>query len=266
MNRFATVCATICCLLLPAFARGQQSSTSERPVWINGYFSEKPNSYIEVISATGYNEDNALEKAAQIIVDRRSLATGRRSTINIDNGNIRVSGSDELTVKARIIDQYTEWLAPGEYRTSLLVQTAKNPQFQYEPVTITNKYPFSARVFVPGMAQIHKGHTLKGALFITGEVAAVAGIVIFEGLRSSYESKIHRTHNAADIQRYVNKADNMCNVRNGFIAGAAAIYVWNVIDGIVAKGKKHIVVGDVGMAFTPYSDPMSSGLLVNVSF
>ncbi len=266
MKRHAIICAMMCCLLFPSIARGQQSSASERPVWINGYFTEKPNSYIEVISATGYNEDNAREKAAQIIVDRRSLATGRRSKVNIVNGNIRVDGSDELTVKARIIDQFTERLGPGEYRTSLLVQTAKNPEFQYEPVTITNKYKFSPRVFVPGMAQIHKGQTVRGALFITGEVAAVAGIVIFEGLRSSYESKIHRTHNAAEIQKYVNKADNMSNIRNGFIAGAAAIYVWNVIDGIVAKGKKHIVVGDVGMVFAPYSDPMSSGLAVNVTF
>ncbi len=252
-------------LLFPSVAMGQYGSSTERPAWVNGYFTEKNNSYIEVVSAVGYSEDNARDKAAQIIVERRSLATGQRAQISID-GDIRVNGSDALTVKSRIIDQYTERLGAGEYRVSLLVQTAKNPELKYEPVSVTNKYKFSPRVFVPGMMQIHKGQTTRGALFIAGEVAAVGGIIAFEGLRSSYESKIKRTHNANDIQNYINKADNMRNIRNGFIAGAVAIYAWNVIDGIVAKGKKHVVVGSTNMAFVPYVDLTSQGLLVNVTF
>ncbi len=256
----------LCSLLLHTITMGQYGYSTERPSWANGYFVEKPNSYIEVVSATGYSEENARDKAAQTIIERRSLATGRRSKLSISNGNIHVEGSDDLTVKARIIDQYTERLGAGEYRTYLLVQTAKNPQYRYEPVSVSNKYKFSPRVFVPGMAQIHKGQTVRGALFIAGEVAAVGGIIVFEGLRSSYQSKIKRTHSASEIQNYVNKADNMGNIRNGFIAGAVTIYVWNVIDGIVAKGKKHVVVGDAGMAFAPYADQYSKGLYVSVTF
>lgn len=253
-------------LLFPSVAMGQYSSSTERPTWVNGYFTERANSYIEVVSAVGYSEDNARNKAAQIIVERRSLATGQHTQINIKNGNIYVDGNDALTVKSRIVDQYTERLGAGEYRVSLLVQTAKNPAYQYEPVSVTNKYKFSPNVFVPGMAQIHKGQTMRGALFIAGEVAAIGGIVAFEGLRSSYESKIKRTHNSNDIQNYINKADNMRNIRNGFIAGAVAIYTWNVIDGIVAKGKKHIVIGNANIAFIPYADPMSQGMYVSVTF
>lgn len=255
----------LCGVLSMPFMAGQLFA-QERPTWVNGFFIERPNSYVEVVSAVGYSEDNAREKAAQIIVERRSLATGQRAHISIHNGNIQVDGSDALTVKSRIVDQYTERLGAGEYRVSLLVQTAKNPEFQYEPVAVTNKYKFSPRVFVPGMAQIHKGQTTRGALFITGEVAAIGGIVAFEGLRSSYESKIKRTHNANEIQTYINKADNMRNIRNGFIAGAVAIYAWNIIDGIVAKGKKHVVVGNTNFAFAPYADPMSQGMLVSVTF
>lgn len=255
----------LCVVLSLPFMAGQLFA-QECPSWVNGFFTERPNSYVEVVSAVGYSEDNAREKAAQIIVERRSLATGQRANISINNGNIQVDGSDELTVKLRIVDQYTERLGAGQYRVSLLVQTAKNPEYQYEPVAVTDKYKFSPRVFVPGMAQIYKGQTTRGVLFIAGEVVAVGGIVAFEGLRSSYESKINRTHNANAIQSYINKADNMCNIRNGFIAGAVAIYVWNVIDGIVAKGKKHVVVGDANFAFAPYADLMSQGLLVSVTF
>ena len=194
------------------------------------------------------------------------MATGQQSKINIYNGEISVSGNDALTVKSRIIDQYTEYLADGSYRVNLLVQTAKNPEYQLEPVCVTNKYKFSPRVFVPGMAQIHKGQTTRGALFIAGETAAIGGIVAFESLRASYQAKIKRTHNAKEIQYYIRQSDNMANIRNGFIAGAAAIYVWNIIDGIVAKGKKHVVVGKIKMDVAPYATHQSQGVNINATF
>lgn len=255
----------LCGVLSLPFMAGQLFA-QERPSWLNGYFKDLHNSYVEVVSAVGRTEDSAREKAAKIIVERRSGATGLRSNISISNGIIHVDGSDDLTVKFRIIDQYTEQLRPGDYRVSLLVQTAKNPGYQYEPVSVTNNYEFSPRVFVPGMAQIYKGQTSRGVIFIAGEVIAVGGIVAFEGVRSSYESKIKRTHNPNEIQTYVNKADNMRNIRNGFIAGAVAIYAWNVIDGIVAKGNKHVSVGRMNMTFAPYADPMSQGMLVCLTF
>lgn len=253
-------------ILFPSITMGQYSSSAERPSWVDGFFTERSNSYVEVVSAVGYSEDDARNKAVQIIVERRSLATGQRTQISIDNGNIHIDGSDALTVKSRIIDQYTERLGAGEYRVSLLVQTAKNPEYQYEPVSVTNRYKFSPRVFVPGMAQIHKGQTTRGALFIAGEIAAIGGIVAFEGLRSSYDSKISRTHDVNEIQTYINKVENMRNIRNGFIAGGLVIYAWNVIDGIIAKGEKHVVVGNVNVALTPYADPISQGMLVCVRF
>lgn len=256
----------IAAILFPSFAMGQSRRATERPTWVNGYFTECTNSYVEVVSATGSSEDNARVKAAQVIVERRSLATGQKSGINIYNGNISVSGSDELTVKSRIIDQYTEPLTNNQYRVNLLVQTAKNPENQLEPVYVTNKYKFSPRVFVPGMAQLHKGQNVRGALFITGEVAAIGGIIAFESLRASYQAKIKQTHNAKAIQTYIQKSDNMANIRNGFIAGAAAIYVWNIIDGVVAKGKKHVVIGNVEMDVAPYATHQLQGVNVNARF
>ncbi|MDR1056789.1 MAG: hypothetical protein LBL90_13480 [Prevotellaceae bacterium] len=127
-------------------------------------------------------------------------------------------------------------------------------------------YSFSARVFVPGMAQLHKGNTTKGVLFIVGEVAMIGGVVAFEGLRSSYDSKINTTHNATDKQSYIDKVNNMQNLRNGFIAGAAALYVWNVIDGIVGKGKKHVMIGNANVQLLPYAAPDASGIMLAIKF
>ena len=129
-----------------------------------------------------------------------------------------------------------------------------------------NRPPFSARVFVPGMAQLHKGSTFKGISFIALETVAVGGIVAFEGLRSSYKAKINTTHDVQDRQNYIDKTNNMQNLRNGFIAGALAVYAWNVVDGIVAKGKKHMEVGRVTMRFAPFATPEAGGLAMNIQF
>lgn len=257
----------ICCILLPCSAMGQYTYSKKAPEWLkNSYHSDHRNSYIEVVTAIGYSEDNARDLAIKQISQNRSIATGQRVNIKESNGSINVTSEDELTVKARIIDEYCERMGAGQYRVSLLVQTARNPEFQYEPVKITNKYPVTARILVPGMAQLHKGSTGKGITFIVGEVAAIGGIVAFECMRSSYESKITRTHNATIRQDYINKADNMKNIRNGFIAGAALIYVWNIIDGAVAKGKQHIEVGEVAMNLSPFATTESAGLSFCLNF
>lgn len=253
--------------LFPLLTMGQYTSTFERPTWVDGFFEDCTNSYVEVVSGTGNTKEQARKAATQRIIEQRGLATSVQSKIHIENGDITTEGNNELAVKSRIISEYYEELPSGGYKVSLLTQTAKNPYVtMLEPVEYTNKYPFSARVFIPGMAQIHKGSITKGALFIAGEVAAIGGIVICESMKASYKSKINSTHNNSLRNQYIDNADLMENMSYGFIAGAAVIYVWNVIDGIVANGKKHVEVGSVNMTFTPYAYTESAGLAVKINF
>lgn len=132
---------------------------------------------------------------------------------------------------------------------------------------LTGRYPFSARVFVPGMAQLHKGSTGKGLFFIISEAACIGGIVATECMRASYDSKLKSTHDAGKIRNYADKRDNCANMRNGFIAGAAVLYVWNVIDGIAAKGKKKgIALRDAQLRMAPYASPQSGGIALALRF
>ena len=99
------------------------------------------------------------------------------------------------------------------------------------------------------------------------EAACVGGIVATESMRASYESKYDSTHDADKKRSYANKADNCANLRNGFIAGAAAIYLWNVIDGIAARGKrKAFMLGDAQMRVSPYVAPQSGGFALSLNF
>lgn len=252
-------------LLSPFIVMGQQ--IKERPFWaVDGYTMELENSVIMEIHADGNSYNEAYVKATNLIQEEQSRRTGLRSTISKTENSLNVTSSDELTVTSHEKARYDEYLSNGTCRVYLLVQIANHPQIKVEPVSYTDDYPFSAHVFVPGMAQIHKGSTTKGIVFIASEVAAIGGIVAFEGLRASYESKINTTHNAKDRQYYIDSASNMQNVRNGFIAGAAAIYLWNVIDGITAKGKKHIHVGNLSLNLNPYATSDNAGILLSMNF
>lgn len=131
----------------------------------------------------------------------------------------------------------------------------------------TGHYPFSARVFVPGMAQLHKGSKAKGLFFIVGEAACVGGLVIAESLRASYDSKAVSTQNTEQKKTYYDRADNCENIRNGLIAGAAVLYIWNVIDGIAAKGKKRtVMLGDTQLRISPYATPQCGGFALSFNF
>ncbi len=252
--------------LLPCLVWGQCYSTQERPAWVGGFFAESANSYTEVVSAEGPDEATARNKAAEIAISRRSLSTGKRVSVYVEHGAVRVKGNDELTVKSRVIDEYREYCAPGNYRVYLLIQTAKKPAWDFEPVQVTNEYPFSARVFVPGWAQIHRGSIGRGGFFIAGEVALVGGLVAAECLRASYAAQLRTTHDARKRASYAKSASVAQNVRNGLIAGAAAFYVWNVIDGIACKGKKHVVIGTAECRFGPYVTPTAVGVDVALDF
>ncbi len=254
-------------LLLPAVAAwGQYVRGGNRPAWTEGFFQEEQNSYIEVVSAFGYDEESARNKAAEVAISRRNLATGTEMKVRVSGGNITVDGDGSLIVKSRIVDEYIEYMPGQGYRVYLLVQTAKNPTLDFESVNVTDRYPFSMRAFVPGMAQIHKGSTGKGIAFISAEVVMIGGVVAFECMRSYYDGKVSTTHNSDAVKAYIDNARVMSGLRNGFIAGAVAVYVWNVIDGIVAKGERHIMVGEASCRISPYVVPDSGGIMLTLNF
>lgn len=142
-----------------------------------------------------------------------------------------------------------------------------NKQLKNYNASITGRYPFSSRVFIPGWAQIHKGSKSKGIFFILAEAACIGGIVATESMKSSYKSKFSSTNDADKRKSYANKADNCANIRNGCIAGAAVFYIWNVIDGIAARGKrKPFMLGETQMEVSPYVTTQSGGFALSFNF
>ncbi len=248
--------------LTPLFSMGQShTSFGERPSWVDGYFKDVRNSYIEVVSAFDYNVDNAKQKAINNIARNRANAVGAVASFD-DAGNISVGKGQDLIVKARIIDEYIHVTSKG-CTVYLLVQTAKNPTYQYENVSFTSDYSVGGRAFLPGAAQIYKGHKAKGYSIIAAQALSVAGIIFCESERSNYISKMKEQPKFA--KDYKTKADNWETGRNICIGAAAAVYIYNVIDAFVSKGEKKIKVRDNGFAFNPYVEPTSTGFATGIS-
>ena len=235
---------------------------AQDPLWKAGYFQELSNSYLETASGRAKTVEEARNKAASEIIRKRDLATGASATVV--NGQITTSG--ELVVKSRILDEYVEHLSNGDYVVYILTQTAKHPDNPYEPVYVTDEYPFSARAFVPGMEQLHKGQKTKGVLFIAGEVACVGGIIVAESMRASYVNLLGSTHNVKILATYTDNANMWQNVRNICIGAAAAVYIWNIIDASATKGARYVKVGNTEMVFAPYASPNQFGLALNINF
>lgn len=259
------------CLVLGAYSASAQyrpyAADSTRPDWVDGVsFKDGVNSYVEVIYGTGYDASEARQDALDMISLRRGFATGTRVRVGT-SGTISFTGGNELTVKARVLDEYVEHLAPGRWKVTLLVQTAKHPEYPFENVEVTDKYPMSARVFIPGMAQIHKGSTVKGVSFIVGEVALAGGIVLAEAMRSSNVNLMQTTHNSDNLKIYLSRSQTWATTRNICIAGAAALYVWNLVDGIAARGKSRLIIGEyASLDLNPYADTRSAGMSLAFNF
>lgn len=254
-------------LFLSVLWAGTGTYAQERPLWTYGYFEEVSNSYVEMVSGKGYDIESARQKAINVLYQRRDISTGASVSVSLQNeNNLTFSNTNgSLIVKARIIDEWYKF-SNGQYQIFLLVQTAKNPTLTYESVVVSERYPFSARVFVPGMAQIYKGSVAKGSCFIVGETLFAAGIIATECLRSNYTRLFNSTHTTILKQQAAQNANICAITRDVCIGGLVALYVWNVVDGIVAKGQKHVMIGTAQLHVAPWVTESDGGLAVRLDF
>lgn len=252
------ILSIILLLWIPIMAMGQ------KPMWVNGYHKDLVNSYIDVFTAIGTTADDARQKALQRVVDERSRATGRNYSISEQNGNLTINSQGDLEVKCRVVDEYYEQQS-GKTKVSLLVQTARNPVYSFEPVGVTEDYSAGARVIVPGWAQIYKGQTAKGLVMLAGVVGCGIGALVCENTRSDYKNKMKEQPEFA--QTYNTKANNFETARNICIGGAAAFYIWSLIDGIGSKGKRRVIVGkNSSLSLNPSLTSDGGGLSLTYNF
>lgn len=234
---------------LPLFVRGQN-----KPNWATStYHEDLDKSYLEVVVESGKDKDDIINKAQNEIKRRRKLKVG----------------AEDAWIKSGYIASYWENADRGRLTGYFLYQTPNNPSYQtsdLEMVTSTDQYPFSARVFVPGMMQLYKGQKIKATTIIASEVLCIGGFALAQTEKNIYVKKIASTNNATLKKKYADRANTFNNVSYGCLAGVIGVYAWNIIDGLVSRGAPYVSVDGKMISFVPYSTPESTGLALTMSF
>ena len=147
-------------LLLPYLAVGQ------KPAWTKGFFYSTPYSDVKSFDAKGRTEPEALNNALAEVVRWKSGETGLRSQLTIENGVMVVSGSDNISVKAREIGRYYEKLSSNEIRAYVLVQIAKTPAVAFDNIepTILKKIGKTTKPSSPFFEKGHNNYLAWGVL------------------------------------------------------------------------------------------------------
>ncbi len=154
--------------------------------------------------------------------------------------------SKENKIFVEKIDEYvTRDHAGAYYLTTLYTISELGTTPLFDNIDKTTKYGAIGlwrSAIVPGWGQFYKGSYLKGGLIMGGAVALAGGIVYTECMRSDYADKIAKTHKEENKRVYATRRDNFETGRNICIGAAAALYVYNLIDAIVAPGARRLVI------------------------
>lgn len=172
------------------------------------------------------------------------------------------------------VDEYWEYICypDGSCKYSLhtlyMIAKESNKRAVFDQIRFTRKYGISAvaRSIIPGWGQLYKGSTAKGLCIMGGEVALAGGIISFESMRSNYRKKIRQTQNADHIRNYSTKANNCTTFRNICIGGAAALYVYNLVDALVANGAKRTIIRKNKITYYPVASPDCNGIGLSYHF
>ena len=236
--------------------------TTDRLPWVNGVFPPTKNNTeyrVAFGDATNLNEARKIARndflakitsqAGVEITSEVTVQTANQSEFRnnvatlvetIDFQKTTVIKGKNVNIAFVQVSEYYEY-AYGRYQYWELYEISTNSE-SFKPYIpqYTDRYGMTAAwrsAIVPGWGQFHKGKTGKGVLFLTTEIAFVSGAVFFNMRQSDNMRKSQETTNLTLVREFRDRADKWALYRNVAIGGAAGIYVWNVLDAALAKGK-----------------------------
>jgi hypothetical protein len=243
------------------FAQSSKSHPDKLP-WVDGVFPAKKGDFeYSVARGEGATLSDARNDAfsglltdlgnkAGVTVNSQTIAE-IKSSLNYNAGsenyqestsNLTTHKIDREGFKASFtkVSEYYEY-AHGRYLLWELYEVSRSgkPFDAYIP-EYTTHYGGSAlwrSMIVPGWGQFHKKKVAKGVIMLTAEVAAISGLAFCEIQRSDNWRKSSETTNVRIAKEYRDIADDWELRRNIFIGVTAGIYLWNVLDAALAKGK-----------------------------
>lgn len=279
-------------LVFPTVLSAKEKSDRIKPTWIKN----TPKSLNDRYSFKVVSVDNGESLASSRLLARAELTryiektfniqlsenlkntsttTQRNGVLDYDDNETYVldvkSDEEQVSVYCERVDEYYEIYKENGvtvfklYTLFAVSNVGKNARF--DEFRVTNRYGAHGlwrSAICPGWGQMYKGSTAKGLTILAAEVAAIGGIIFTENERATYESKMRSQPNFA--KQYKTKVDNYETARNCCIGAAAAIYVYNLIDAVVAPGARRVVVKPRNVYFTPMASKDFSGVTFSYNF
>jgi hypothetical protein len=235
------------------------SNSYGRLPWVNGELPpNKAAVNYKVIYVEGNSLSDARDRALSLLVTDLGKDRGvtvSSTTVNsvketISNqapGFFQTSTSRELKIafdnlnfSFNKVDEYYEVVKEGigsKYRLWHLYAIDGYPEFQ--SLSYTYNYGIATTlksVLVPGWGQFEKKQIGKGLIFLGAEAAAI-GIVLKSNNDYNYNVNRRDESQSLDLKKAFQKeADKNLAMRNISLAGAAVIWIYNIIDAASPNG------------------------------
>lgn len=148
----------------------------------------------------------------------------------------------KTTVTIRVVDEYID---RNEYHFLCAIPNINCTSVIYDRTVRTTKYGglgLWRSAIVPGWGQMYKGSWFKGGLILGGSVALAGGALTCGLMRNDNLAKIETTHSTSVKQQYRTRINGLNTGMYCCIGGLAALYVYNLVDAVVASGARRIIV------------------------
>lgn len=257
-------------MLVPTLAFAQ------KPKWVNNTPRELNSTYrfVEVVSTGSSIESARMSRLHQLALNEKvasaakvAISSGTLTTIEdvyteqgvtgkqTDKSFINVKVDDEeYTLQARLVDEYLSGMEHGmvQLHSLYMVAVCDNPIFDHAGLSTSYGVTPLLMSIVPGAGQWYKGSKAKGAMFLGGTAALAGSMVYCQSRITNSRNLAAQTYNPEHLRIYSRRISNFSTARNVCIGAAAALYVWNLVDAVVAPGARRIVVRPA-MNFGGYS-------------
>lgn len=214
--------------------------------------------------------ERGLEISSSIKIEK----TSSRDSAPVKNQSFTLEATErgkQINLTCRVVDEYWEQ-AHGLYMVTELYtvndQTAQGQGSYSDWIRLTTSYGAAPMFYslIPGVGQFVKGSNLKGGLFLGGTVVCAAAVVFCENQRADYAKKMKEKPQYFDFYR--NKKSNWQTGRNVAIGVTAALYAYNLIDALVAPGRRRVIVDRQKMYYSaaPFLTEDAAGVSLALNF
>jgi hypothetical protein len=265
----------------------QSNSHAEKLPWVRGELPKQKGNFAYMI---GRGEGRSLTEARDNAMNDVLAEVGNQKGVNVSGstlqeiksqlnfgGNKTDYSETNATVSTFKIDRQTFTLSmlkadeyyeySGVYQVWQLYEVnIKGEAFKPVVVETTDKYGLSAgwrSAILPSWGQFYKKKTGKGVIILAAEVASVCGLTFCEIRRSDNMRKSTETTNVNITKEYRNRADSWELRRNICIGVVGGVYLFNILDAALAKGKIRYVSENVHLKASEADGTFYYGLAIN---